>query len=171
MDQENVLEYLFLLLALIYFTIRWIYRRIRTSPSSPRSATPVRNIASPRPTFTGPTSRRLPRAAMPSALGSFLAITIASLAYAIWVSSQVSVPANVQLAAAYFPMWFCITAPLIPAFSALVVTIADNTFREFQARPLPRGMPFVLGALIGLAFSVASASLALTSTCGPPELC
>jgi hypothetical protein len=108
---------------------------------------------------------------MPAAWGSFLASTAASLAYAIWVASQGSVPPEVELAAAYFPMWCFFGTPVSSAFSALAGIVADRVFREFQARPLPRGIPFVLGALIGLLFSLGSASLFIPIACAPPGPC
>jgi hypothetical protein len=169
MDQD--LEFLLFLLGVIIFIASWIYQRVRTSASRRRSRMPVGNIALPIPTFTGLTGRSLPRVAIPSALGSFFGVLIGSLAFAIWVYSQVSVPSNVARAAVLFPVWFCIGAPLISTFSAIAVTIADNVFREFQAKSLPRGLPFVLGALIGLAFAIVSAGFSLTIPCGLLDLC
>jgi hypothetical protein len=108
---------------------------------------------------------------VPAAIGSFFGVLLGSLVFAIWVSSQVPVPGNVARAAAFFPAWFCIGAPLISAFSAVAITILDNAFREFQARHLPRGLPFILASIIGLAFSLVSAGVSLTIPCAPFDLC
>jgi hypothetical protein len=171
MDEEPLVELILLLLAGIFFGARWIYRQVSGLASRRHPQTPTRNVASPTTTFAQPTGRSLPPVAVPAALGSFFGVLLGSLAFAIWVSSQVSLPGNVARAAAFFPAWFCIGAPLISAFSAVAVTIVDNAFREFQARRLPRGLPFVLAALIGLAFSLVSAGVSLTIPCAPFDLC
>ncbi len=171
MDLDGFIEFIFIFLSVIFLIISWLSQRMRASVSRRRSRMPVDNIASPTPTVTRSRGRSLPRVATPAALGSFFGVLLGSLAFAIWVSSQVSVPSEVERAAVSLPIWFCIGAPLISAISAIAVTIADKVFMEFQAKPLPRGIPFVLGALIGLVFAVVSVSFSLTIPCGLLDLC
>lgn len=171
MDQEFFVELLLLLLAAVYLGARWIYRRARTLTSRRLSQAPPHNLRSPGSTFPPPPKRSLPPVAAPAAIGSFFGVLLGSLLFAIWVSSQASVPANVAGTAALVPAWFCIGTLLVSAFSAVAVTIADNAFSEFQARRLPKGVPFLVGALIGLAFTLIFAVISLSTPCGPLEPC
>ena len=142
------LELLFILVALVFVGIRWLYRKQRARPSSRSSSTspsePNPPTAISRPPATPLDIRRI-------ALASVVAVFSGYLASAIWIIPRVGAnPDRDSAIALLTAVSVCLSALLLAALVVLATSALNNVLTEFQGKPLSGPLGFSVAFLLGL---------------------
>jgi hypothetical protein len=150
MDYQTV-ECLGTLLIAIIAAGGWFYRRIKSSPPRPSSPRVQSPIPPPSITPSQPAKARWVPLSFASAAAAFVAVNIASIGAAIWISVRPGMPPDMGEGMGYAAgLFICLAGPPISVVAGGLSAIIHRLVKEFQARDLPLRAHVALGALVGL---------------------